>query len=482
MPVRGVYNKEEEAFLARIKAFKLPSEWVPEYEEGRPWPVYLNHVSKDYIQLHCIGIADINPLYNDEAYGAKSRWKSIIAPPFFPYCISQGGSGVWDVMSECPKSLGVPTANNAGSNWDFHQVIRPGDTFRLREGQEQTITDITREGANSPRQFLWSRDKFYVNQTGEPAATCHRRIYWLIVPPDKEGRPQIATNPKAKAYVYTKEELAAADRTWEQEIIRGAVPRFWEDVKPGDDLQPVIDGPITVMEQVGQIAGEIPKGTWRTKKKIPGFDIEDPVTHVWHGLGDYHLEDRIAQAVGISTAFTEGTRADMRIGRLLSHWYGDDGFLRRYDSQHRNFCPLGDTVWGRGKVVRKYVADGQPMVAVACWTESIRGWLNTISMADVILPSRGAVPASFDETLALPDIRPGDTVRVKNRPDWPIPYRFAGFEGVVYQYKKPMGVVGVHVHQVGKSDQVFDTLRPGMSLLFRVENLEVVRRGTATRR
>jgi len=475
MPIRGVYNKEEEEFLSKMRAFKLESEWVPEYMPGIPWPQYTKVATRELISIHTRAMDDPNPLFLDEEYAKKTKWGTIIAPPFFAFAISQGGSGVFEIMKACPPSLGTPTANNAGSSWDFYYPIRMNDTFRLRETPEQTITDITREDGTGPRQFLWSRDKLFINQRDEVAAVCHRRIYWFIVPPGEDQRPTISTHPPLTEYIYTKEELDAGDRTWEEEEVRGATPRYWEDVKIGDELKPIVNGPITLYSQVLQFAGELVLAPDRWYRKVaPEMYLEDPLTHLPHGLGDYHLDDRIAQQIGVSTAFTEGTRADFYTGKLLSHWYGNDGFLRRYDSQHRNFCPLGDTVWHWGKVVRKYVEEGQPMVDVACYAESIRGWINTQATAGIILPSRGALDPSFSETIELPDLQVGDKVRVKDRPDWPIDYRFTGSEGTVYQLKHPVGIVGIHLEKTAKSDQVMDTLKPNTSLLFQVENVEKI--------
>ena len=473
MPVRGVYGKDEAEFLARVRAYKLPSEWMPEYVPGNPWPTYNKHVTKETIAIHCKAMDDPNPLFLREDYAAKTRWGGIIAPPLYPYAVSQGGAGVFDIMKECPRSVGVPTANNAGSAWDFYHPIRAGDDIRVREAPEQTITDVTREDGKGPRQFIWSRDKLYVNQKDETVAVCHKRIFWFIVAAGEGGKPRIASHPDLGEYVYAQVELDAADRTWEADEIRGGNPRYWEDVLPGDDLKPTVNGPITIYEQVLQFAGEMPVAPVRIRRKLsPDMYLVDPVTRVPHHLGEYHLHDRTAQQIGISTAFAEGTRADFHNGKLLNHWYGDDGFLRTYDSQHRNFCPLGDTVWHRGRVVRKYEKEGRPMVTVACWAESIRGWINTIATAEVILPSRGPAPAGFNATLALPEVAVGDRVRVKDRPGWPVAYRLAGAEGKVREYRRPHGVVAISVEQIPVRDDVTETVKPGMTLLFHAGNVQ----------
>ena len=44
---------------------------------------------------------------------------------------------------------------------------------------------------------------------------------------------------------YTEKELEEIYAAQDREEIRGANPRFWEDVKVGDELTPVVRGPIT---------------------------------------------------------------------------------------------------------------------------------------------------------------------------------------------------------------------------------------------
>jgi hypothetical protein len=71
---------------------------------------------------------------------------------------------------------------------------------------------------------------------------------------------------------------------------------------------------------------------------------------------------------------------------------GDDGFLKMTDFQNRTSVPMGDTVFGRGRVIKKYVQeDGEHVVVLACWLEGIRGFIHTMGTAKVGLLSRESV-------------------------------------------------------------------------------------------
>jgi hypothetical protein len=68
---------------------------------------------------------------------------------------------------------------------------------------------------------------------------------------------------------------------------------------------------------------------------------------------------------------------------------GDDAWLWKLDCQFRKFNYVGDTHWMRGRVVRKYLADGdRPAVDLDVWGENQRGENTTPGHASILLPSR----------------------------------------------------------------------------------------------
>src|SRR5439155_17075140 len=79
---------------------------------------------------------------------------------------------------------------------------------------------------------------------------------------------------------------------------------------------------------------------------------------------------------------------------LCTDWMGDDAWLWKLDCQFRRFNYVGDTHWMRGRVVRKFLADGdRPAVALEIHGENQRGEITTPGHATILLPSRehGAV-------------------------------------------------------------------------------------------
>jgi hypothetical protein len=68
---------------------------------------------------------------------------------------------------------------------------------------------------------------------------------------------------------------------------------------------------------------------------------------------------------------------------------GDDAWLWRLDCEFRKFNWVGDTHWMRGRVTRKYLADGgRAAVDLDIWGENQRGEITTPGHATILLPSR----------------------------------------------------------------------------------------------
>src|SRR5204863_351083 len=70
-------------------------------------------------------------------------------------------------------------------------------------------------------------------------------------------------------------------------------------------------------------------------------------------------------------------------------WKGDDAWLWKLDCEFRKFNYVGDAHWMRGRVARKYLADGdRPAVDCEIWGENQRGETTTPGHATILLPSR----------------------------------------------------------------------------------------------
>jgi acyl dehydratase len=395
MAIRGVYSREEQKMLEQWRSAEQNVGWLGDdpVPHEITYPVFHRAATKDLILNMANGIQDPNPLWRNERYAGKTRWGTIIAPPYFEHCITHLGRIPWQ---DVPPEVGVPADPLAGGiHWEFFKPIRLGDAFRVWCGSP-TCEDKTRKDGKGPRMFLITGEMRYFNQKDELVCIRNDKVLIMIMPLVEKGQePAIKeTMLKMEEYKYTKEELDSIERTRSEEIIRGDQIRWWEDVNVSDDLQPIVNGPTTLWDQLMEIAGLGINvlDMSRVRRLTPQATVLDPETGVWHKTIERHLVDKTARLLGDPQAIMIGTMMEHTLGRLITNWMGDDGFLKMTDFQNRTAVPMGDTVFGRGKVIRKYVQeDGEHVVDVACWLEGIRGFIHTMGTAKVGLLSRESI-------------------------------------------------------------------------------------------
>ena len=82
-------------------------------------------VERGAIRLFAQAIGDPNPLFNDEKQARKSRFGGMIAPPTFVRLLMPREMPRVDIPN-MPKRL-----LDGGSEWEFHEPIRPGDRITV---------------------------------------------------------------------------------------------------------------------------------------------------------------------------------------------------------------------------------------------------------------------------------------------------------------------------------------------------------------
>jgi hypothetical protein len=196
-------------------------------------------------------------------------------------------------------------------------------------------------------------------------------------------------------YKYTSKELDFISHIRAKEEIRGAKIRWWEDTKIGEGLQPTVEGPMTILWVVKAIEGS---GGSPIIKDGPGHIVKphlssiDPETGVWHHPIEGHLSDKVAKMLAHPQAVIIGYIWSNALNRLVTNWMGDDGFLKKTEWERLGDNPLGDTLIGRGKVIKKYIQDdGEHVVDIACWLENMRGYITDAGSATVGLLSRESI-------------------------------------------------------------------------------------------
>lgn len=127
--------------------------------------------------------------------------------------------------------------------------------------------------------------------------------------------------------------------------------------------------------------------------ELPGFDVvlnPNRMVKQVSGSQDFyevHHDSEFARAGGHRDIFynTGFTRANL--GRLLTDFVGDDGWVRKLRFEMRRMNMNGDTMRVRGKVAAKRPETKE--LDIELWIENDREGLTTPASATVTLPGRG---------------------------------------------------------------------------------------------
>jgi acyl dehydratase len=343
----------------------------------RPIPSpYNTEASRDAIRHFAHGIGDLNPLWQDPEYAARTRWGGIIAPPCFLYSCGFGRSG------------GLPGVHGmfAGSDWIFYRPVRVGTRL---QATVKLVEVIEKTGAFAGRQILQVDESLYRDSEGNILATVRSPVM-RTERQTAQGKGKYAQiTPKA----WTPEELAAIDAEMAGQQPRGAAPRYWEDVVVGEEIPPILKGPLTVTDCIGWLMGW---GSPFVRPHLVGlaYRRRHPAAYISNDLGvpdipeRVHWDNAFARAVGVPGAYDYGPQRVSWLGHLLSNWMGDDGWLHTLNIQVRRFNIVGDLTRCHGVVTGKRLDGLQPLVDCDVWTENQRQERTAVGTATVGLPSR----------------------------------------------------------------------------------------------
>jgi acyl dehydratase len=364
----------------------VPLTWETTYT----FPVNEHFITEDYIKRYVFAIGDFNPLYRDAEYAKQSLWGGIIAPPIF-----QASAGNAPVFPDKPQ---IPGLNSfyGGTENIMYRVMRPGD--RIHVINKYLGIEEKKEAGKPYRLFVPRGQKMIYNDRGELMGTSTGNEIWMAMPPGSKKKEKAEKNPFAGRTRprYTKEQLDDIHRFYDDEMEgkfrRGAEILYWEDVVEGEEIKPLIRGPLDVSDTVSWIVSagySIAFGwKWRALKGDLDRCLIDPDTGAPHNAIDWHFVDNMAQVAGLPYAHSIGRQNEAIVACAISNWMGDDGFLRRLYCAHRVTWFLGETITTKGKVKSKYVKDNEHLVDLDVWNELPDGKKATVAEATVKLRSR----------------------------------------------------------------------------------------------
>ncbi len=347
-----------------------------------PW---CHEATRDNIRHYAHGIGDDNPLWCDPAYAASTPHGGLVALPSFLFSCDR-------IVSGYVGGLPGVHAMWAGADWTWHRYVRRNEEIRTEASLKDLITHETRFSGRAIQQTYHVR---FFGSGGDLVAEADSWCFRTDRDIAREQGTKYAETRAKPPKVHTDRELEEIYAHYAREEVRGAEPRYWQDVNVGDVVPTIVKGPMTVTGFIAYAQGwgglyiRANKLAWRMIHKHPGLGIPNR-----HNIPDcperVHWEEEFAHMVGAPGAYDYGPERCSWLTHHMTNWIGDDGFLRKAACKIRRHNPAGDTLFIKGKVTRKFVAeDGAHCVEVAQEAVNQDGELSVLGSAVAALPVRG---------------------------------------------------------------------------------------------
>ena len=417
----NIYTSEEQAAIDRMLSGRQGPPGGPGGPGGPPMmkeQVYQKEkLSEIIMRMYAERIIPDNPLYNDPEYAGKTWYGGLPIVPGYIEALA---------MAMLPRELGemcMPDRQLAGDAYDhevqYYAPMLAGDKLTNRSGPVELI-DITPAEGSIVRCFIVIAQADIINQRGETVGKSITRFpnFRCRLKPGCE--PDTFVHPFNRymhpAHIYSDADYDYLKSIWEKETIRGAEPRYWDDVNVGDRTPVTAEPPFTQMDMIrmyGQeligcesVRGQVLSGRIRGQKNEYGV-YENIISHYKPGRSPFY----------------NYSGRDFCV-RNVTNWAGDLGFITKlnwrmvndYEPElqaqpfpegfyresyllkvpelkakgaHINTHGMApDCAITHGYVYDKYEKDGLYYVDLACWCEDLDGNFHTECGITVRLPKK----------------------------------------------------------------------------------------------
>lgn len=341
---------------------------------GQQWNT---EASPDAVRHFCWGIGDDNPLYTDPAYGTASAYGSALAPGCFLYTI--------DTTVVAPKLRGIQWLYG-GTDFEWFLPVRHRDRFTV---SAKLLDAVEKEGGKAAKFIIQTGETRYTNQHGQLVCVANGHTARTARSKASGGLSYAPREP----HRYSVEELEAIGHAIDTEELRGATPRFWEDVVVGTAIQPMLKGPLTITDMICWYSGgghsyQAHRRAHTHRQRHPADAYVNHDTGAQDSAARGHAEAKMAREVGMPGGYDVGPQRISWMGQHMTNWMGDAGFLRRLSVSVRRPNIFGDISWCRAEIVDKRIDAGAHVVDLALRVENQLGEITAKGRATVALPAR----------------------------------------------------------------------------------------------
>jgi acyl dehydratase len=375
--------------------------------QPHPQPPHYLVPNEDAFRHVAEAYGDDNPLWWDSSHA--SRWHGPIAPPHLVGGDTLIGEDEVGRLDDETRALlkGDPLrgvhAFYSGSFREWWNPLRPGTRVTRRNALVGVHDKVSEFAGRAVHE--WSAEVFAA--AGGPVLSGQLR---LMIRTEREKATERKKYDDTEIRPYTDDELARIDEAYASEHRRGSAPRWWEDVEEGDELDPLVKGPLRVTDMVvwhtgmgmGLYGVKALRLAYQQRQRVPRFFTPDDL-NIPDVQQRVHWDAEWAKRAGNPAIYDYGRMRETWLIHLCTDWMGDDAWLWKLDCQFRKFNYVGDTHWMRGRVTSKHVSDAGPAVDLDVWGENQRGETTTPGHATILLPSRE------HGEVRLPDVPGGAT-------------------------------------------------------------------------
>jgi len=369
-------------------------------------PPHYRFPNEDTFRHVAEAYGDDNPLWCDPDHADRSRWGGPIAPPHLVGGDTLIGEDEIVELDPATRELmrGDPIrgahAFYSGSFREWWSPLRPGMRVTRRNalvGAHDKRSDFAARAIHE-----WSAEVFAAR--GGPVLSAQ---YRLMIRTERTRAAARSKYDDTEIRPYTDEELARIDAAYaaEPDARRGLEPRYWEDVAVGDEVGPLVKGPLRVTDMVcwhvgmgmGLYGVKALRLGYQQRRRMPRFFRPDDL-NIPDVQQRVHWDPEWARRAGNPASYDYGRMRETWLIHLCTDWMGDDGWLWKLDCEFRRFNYVGDTHWMRGRITDRFLAQGnRPAVALDIWGENQRGETTTPGHATILLPSREHGPVQLPD-------------------------------------------------------------------------------------
>lgn len=350
---------------------------------GRTLEPWCYEATRDNIRHYAHGIGDDNPLWCDPDYARSTPYGGIIAPPSFIFACSRIISGYVGGMP------GVH-AMFAGCDFNWMKPIRRNVEIKTEAYLKDLVEHETRFAGRSVQQ-IYHVDFF--DESGDQLARADTWCFRTDRDIARESGTKYDELKDKPDRVYSAAELAEHNALYEAERIRGATPRYFEDIEVGEKLPTMAKGPMTVTGFICYAQGwgglyiRANKLAWQMQSRHPATGINNRF-----GIPDcperVHWEEEFAHKVGAPGAYDYGPERCSWLSHQLTNWIGDDAMLVKLYSEIRRHNPAGDLLRLDAQVTGKREENGQKLVDFELEARNQDDELSIRGTASAAMPSK----------------------------------------------------------------------------------------------